>query len=270
MDRFDWQSRLKEVYSVFPEAENRPVIGITGNYGEETCKLGDRYYKSVIAAGGVPVIIPPASDTDVIIATLDRIDGLLLSGGGDYNPLYCGEEPSPRLGGINGERDLPELLVTRLAYNRQIPMLGICRGIQTLAMALGGKVAQDIGDTAVKHSQSADRSEPTHTVNISVDSVLYTLYNKERLAVNSFHHQAVSEPGELFRVTAVADDGTVEAMESREFKAVMGVQWHPECMDEGAPLFGWLVRQAAGFRDAKDLHGRVLTLDTQCDTPKFF
>ena len=90
MDRFDWQSRLKEVYSVFPEAENRPVIGITGNYGEETCKLGDRYYKSVIAAGGVPVIIPPASDTDVIIATLDRIDGLLLSGGGDYNPLYCG------------------------------------------------------------------------------------------------------------------------------------------------------------------------------------
>ncbi len=270
MDRFDWQSRLKEVYSVFPEAENRPVIGITGNYGEETCKLGDRYYKSVIAAGGVPVIIPPASDTDVIIGTLDRIDGLLLSGGGDYNPLYCGEEPSPRLGGINGERDLPELLVTRLAYNRQIPMLGICRGIQTLAMALGGKVVQDIGDTAVKHSQSADRSEPTHTVNISVDSVLYTLYNKERLAVNSFHHQAVSEPGELFRVTAVAADGTVEAMESREFKAVMGVQWHPECMDEGAPLFGWLVRQAAGFRDAKGLHGRVLTLDTHCDTPMFF
>lgn len=270
MDRFDWHSRLVDVYSSYPEAKERPVIGITGNYGEETCKLADRYYKSVIAAGGVPVIIPPSADTDVIINTLDRIDGLLLSGGADYNPLYCGEEPSPRLGGINSERDLPELIITRLAYNRQIPILGICRGIQTLAMALGGMVNQDIDGATVKHSQFADRSEPTHTVSIATDSVLYTLYNKERMAVNSFHHQAVREPGGRFRVTATASDGVIEAMESSEFKPVIGVQWHPECMDEGAPLFRWLVGEAALFRDAKQLHEGVLTLDSHCDTPMFF
>ena len=124
--------------------------------------------------------------------TLSRIDGLILSGGGDFNPLWTGEEPSVKLGGINKERDLPELLITRLAYNRQIPMLGICRGIQTLAIALGGEVDQDISDKAkVKHSQNADRSEPTHSVTIAPDSILAQLYNDERIAVNSFHHQAV-------------------------------------------------------------------------------
>lgn len=280
MNRFDWQSRLADVYAAFPEARRKPVIGITGNYGEQTCKLAEGYYKSVIAAGGVPIVIPPSADTDVIINTLSHIDGLLLSGGGDYNPLYCGEEPSPNLGSINGERDLPELLVTRLAYNRQIPMLGICRGIQTLAMALGGKVVQDISEndvyrsskhhSLIKHSQSASRSEPTHTVIVDSDSILYTLYKSERIAVNSFHHQAVGDPGSRFRVTAVAPDGVTEAIESREFKPVMGVQWHPECLDDGLPLFKWLVRQAADFRAANDVHDRVLTLDTHCDTPMFF
>ena len=143
-NRFDWQSQLATAYASFPEAQQKPVIGISGNYGEQTCKLAEAYYKSVVRAGGVPVIIPPLADTDSIINSLEHIDGLLLSGGADYNPLYNNEEPSPRLGGINSERDLPELLLTRLAYNRQIPILGICRGIQTLAMSLDGKVTQDI------------------------------------------------------------------------------------------------------------------------------
>jgi len=154
------------------------VIGITGNYEDETCKLGEGYYKSVWLAGGIPVIIPPLTDTDAIINTLEHIDGLLLSGGADLNPLYVGEEPSPRLGGINAERDLPELLITRLAYNRQIPILGICRGIQTLTVALGGKVHQDISDIAkIQHSQDARRSEPTHSVTLAPDSILYNIYN---------------------------------------------------------------------------------------------
>ena len=140
---FDLQQHLDAVYARFPEADRQPVIGITGNYEDLTCKLGQGYYQSVVAAGGVPLIIPPVADTDTIVNTLSRIDGLILSGGGDFNPLWTGEEPSTKLGGINKERDLPELLITRLAYNRQIPMLGICRGIQTLAIALGGEVAQD-------------------------------------------------------------------------------------------------------------------------------
>ena len=246
--RFNWQAGLAKAYSAYPEADVRPVIGITGNYGDQNCKLAEGYYKSVLRAGGTPVIIPPLSDTDAIINTLEHIDGLLLSGGADYNPLYVGQEPSPRLGGINSERDLPELLITQLAYNRQIPILGICRGIQTLAIALGGSVAQDISEVcgskpgvkAVKHSQDADRSEPTHS--ITVDAAAH------------------------------AQDGVIEAIESREFKSIIGVQWHPECLsaEESLPVFSWLVRQAAHYREACSLHQRILTLDTHCDTPMFF
>ena len=273
MNRFDLQSHLDDIYAHFPEADQKPVIGITGNYEDLTCKLGQGYYKSVVAAGGVPVIIPPVADKDVIINTLEHLDGLILSGGGDINPLWAGEEPSPKLHGVNQERDLPELLIAQLAYNRQIPMIGICRGIQTLAVALGGKVAQDISDVAkVKHSQDADRSEPTHSISIIRDSILDNIYKSydRPLMVNSFHHQAVVETGDKFHVVAQSADGIIEAIESAEYKSILGVQWHPECMEEGLPLFQWLVGEAASFRQAQRVHNRVLTLDTHCDTPMFF
>ena len=279
---FDLQGCLDAIYARYPEAPCQPVIGITGNYTEQACKLAEGYYKSVVAAGGVPVIIPPVSDPGVILNTLCRLDGLILSGGGDHNPLWVGEQPSPKLGDVCGERDLPELLITQLAYNRQLPILGICRGIQTLAVALGGHVAQDISDIQkVKHSQSADRTTPTHTVTIEQDSTLYRLYQESslpssfegtggRLFVNSFHHQAVSDAGPKFRVVARATDGIIEAIESAEHKSILGVQWHPECLADGLPLFRWLVGEARSFREAQRLHDRTLTLDTHCDTPMFF
>ena len=270
MRLFDLQALSDQVYAQFPAAGRRPVIGITGNYEELTCKLGRGYYDAVIRAGGVPLVIPPSSDKEVLMGTLERIDALLLSGGGDINPLWCGEEPVPGLHGINQERDLPELLITRLAYNRQMPILGICRGIQTLVVALGGKVCQDIAAT-VKHSQDADRSEPTHSVTVKENSTLYNIYKEDNLFVNSFHHQAVSAPGDRFRVTATAPDGIVEAIESTGFKSIIGVQWHPECMgDAGQPLFRWLITEAAAYRQAQQLHDRILTLDTHCDTPMLF
>ena len=279
---FDWQSQLSNtVYASFPEADRKPVIGITGNYGELTCKLAEGYYKSVCKAGGVPVIIPPLANTDVIINTLEHIDGLILSGGGDYDPHYAGEEPHPKLGTINTERDLPELLITQLAYNRQIPILGICRGIQTLAMVLGGHVRQDISDIQqLTHSQSEDRSVATHEVTVEQDSTLYRLYQpllpnshvgtKATLRVNSFHHQAVDDAGTRFRVVARATDGIIEAIESTEFKSILGVQWHPECLEDGGPIFNWLVQEATTYRAVSNMHQRVLTLDTHCDTPMFF
>ena len=293
MKSFDLQAHLNEVYATYPASLRQPVIGITGNYEDLTCKLGKGYYQSVVRAGGVPLVIPPVADKDVLMNTLDHIDALILSGGGDINPLYAGEEPIPELHGINQERDLPELLITRLAYNRQLPILGICRGIQTLAVALGGKVCQDIGSEkreakneklAVKHSQDADRSEPTHSVNVVEDSTLFNIYKEQLLPpstggteeglllfVNSFHHQAVADAGSKFRVVATAPDGIVEAIESAEKKSILGVQWHPECMgDDGLPLFQWLIGEAQAYRQAHEVHNRVLTLDTHCDTPMFF
>ncbi len=276
---FDWQAQLAATaYASFPEAKDRPVIGITSNYGELTAKLAEGYYKSVWRAGGIPVIIPPISDTQVIINTLQHIDGLLLSGGADYDPHYAGEEPSPKLGEINAERDLPELLITQLAYNRQIPILGICRGIQTLAMALGGHVAQDLSEVkdgwkeekGIQHSQQEERNMATHSVTVEKDSVLFSLYKTATLRVNSFHHQSVDDPGERFRITARAEDNIVEAMESTEHKSIMGVQWHPECLADGLPIFQWLIGEARQYREACRTHSRILTLDTHCDTPMFF
>lgn len=288
MKSFDIQSSLDDIYARYPEATRQPVIGLTGNFADGDARLCEQYYMSVVRAGGTPVIIPPVADKDVIINTLDKIDGLVLTGGGDINPLWAGEEPSPRLHGINHMRDKAELLTVRLAYNRQIPMLGICRGIQTLVTALDGEVDQDIaesfaaahgagraaaaaGHSLIKHSQDADRSEPTHTVRISRESVLYSLYKTETLAVNSIHHQAVRASGRRFSVSAKAPDGVIEAIESSEFKPFIGVQWHPEWLGEsGQVLFRWLVDRAREFYTAKDLHRRMLTLDTHCDTPMFF
>lgn len=288
MKSFDIHSSLDDIYARYPEATRQPVIGLTGNFADGDARLCEQYYMSVVRAGGTPVIIPPVADKDVIINTLDNIDGLVLTGGGDINPLWAGEEPSPRLHGINHMRDKAELLTVRLAYNRQIPMLGICRGIQTLVTALDGEVDQDIaesfaaahgagraaaaaGHSLIKHSQDADRSEPTHTVRISRESVLYSLYKTETLAVNSIHHQAVRASGRRFSVSAKAPDGVIEAIESSEFKPFIGVQWHPEWLGEsGQVLFRWLVDRARDFYTAKDLHRRMLTLDTHCDTPMFF
>lgn len=286
MESFDLQAHLDEIYSNFPPEYWKPVIGITANYAEGEARLMDRYYKQVVSAGGVPVLIPPVADKDVIINTLKSIDGLLLTGGGDINPLWSGEQPSPQLHGVNNVRDLPELLITKLAYNRQIPMLGICRGMQTLATALGGKVMQDIeedfkkqqkaglsADTEpLKHSQDGDRDMLSHVVNISKGSELQEIYEgASSIYVNSFHHQAVKETGPRFHVTATAPDGIIEAMESTEYKSVLGVQWHPEwLMSDGRRLFRWLVIQAREFKRAKAVHQRVLTLDTHCDTPMFF
>lgn len=288
MDRFLLDSHLHDVYAHYPEANRRPVIGLTANYTDGGSVLADVYYRQVVAAGGTPLLIPPIADTEVIINTLENVDGLILTGGGDINPLWCGEEPSPALHGINSQRDLAELLTVRLACNRQIPMLGICRGIQTLVMALGGKVDQDISarHDVIKHSQDADRYEPTHSVSIVPGTVLDTLYRQEaatdnnpqaadrrpvRLFVNSFHHQAVNDPGPHFRTAATAPDGIIEAIESTDFKSIMGVQWHPEWLgSDGLRLFQWLVREAKDFAAAKNFHHRTLTLDSHCDTPMFF
>jgi len=273
---------LRPLYEQFPEQDDRPLIGLSANYKDGEACLTDRYYKQVVAAGGIPVLIPPVGDARLVADTLQRLDGIILTGGGDYNPLWCGEAPSPRLHGINAERDLPELLLTRLAYNRQLPMLGICRGIQTLAMALDGRVMQDIEEAMpaetvrlLKHSQDAARDERTHLVTIQPDTLLYNIYNgrldEGQLSVNSFHHQAVAETGPRFRVTARATDGVIEAIESAEHKPVIGVQWHPEWLgDEGLLLFRWLTEEARLFARAKDFHRRHLTLDTHCDTPMFF
>ena len=258
----------------------KPLIGVTANFSEGQLQLAPGYFRSVEAAGGIPVIIAPKRMPNANMSLLlDRIDGLLLSGGADINPILVGEDPVPALHGINTERDLFELTLTRLAYNRQIPMLGICRGIQVLAAALGGTIMQDIATSLphtqlIKHSQDADRATATHFVEAVEGSRIAELLGK-RFAVNSFHHQAVGQCGPRFRITAQSADGVIEAIESTEIKSIIGVQWHPECfIAEGdtcmMPLFQKFVNDASEFAQARRVHNSVLTLDSHCDTPMFF
>ena len=261
----------------------RPIIGITGNFGAKGCELAQAYYESVRQAGGVPVVLPPYDDDAALCQTLDKVDGILLSGGGDINPLLLGEEPVPGLHGICPQRDEMELLLVREAYNRQIPLLGICRGIQVLVAALGGTLYQDLNTQyseapLVKHDQDLDRAYASHSVKLEAGSTLSSLFpelSEKGLPVNSFHHQAVRTPGPLLRVAAKATDGVIEAVESNEFKSIIGVQWHPECfITRGErcmmPLFIWLVSEASSFAEAKRIHNRIITLDSHCDTPMFF
>lgn len=274
----NWQGIYESLNSTFSTKETLPVIGITGNYTQETCTLAEGYYQSVLKAGGIPFIIPPFYETDRLGELLDRLDGIIFSGGGDINPLLLGEEPIKELHSITPERDQQELLLARLAYDRQIPMLGICKGIQIINAALGGTLYQDIHTQMegirIKHSQDQDRRYPSHQVTISRGSILEKIFGTE-LAVNSFHHQACKSAAPGLKVTAMSSDGVIEAIESDEFKSIMGVQWHPETYilrnsTEMLPIFEWLISESAEFKLAKKLHNKILTLDSHCDTPMFF
>ncbi|MBQ9169767.1 MAG: gamma-glutamyl-gamma-aminobutyrate hydrolase family protein [Bacteroidaceae bacterium] len=257
-----------------------PLIGITGNFGEKGCELAEGYYLSVVKAGGTPVAIPPHNDKEALVTLLETLDGIIFSGGSDINPLLLGEEPLPQLHSVCPQRDEPELFLAREAFHRQIPMLGICRGIQVMAAALGGKVWQDIyvqGEGAkIKHSQDMPRFAASHTVNLTEGSLLQNTFGgKQTLAVNSFHHQAVSDPGPHMQVSALSPDGIIEAVESSEHKALLGVQWHPECFilngDQSMmAIFRWLISEARTFSQAKYIHDTSIILDSHCDTPMFF
>lgn len=258
--------------------KHTPLIGISGNFRDGDCTLAAGYYRSLVEAGATPVIIPPYSDIELLVSLVKKLDGVVLSGGADIDPDYLEELPIDGID-INPERDKPELILIKLLIDRHVPILGICRGMQMLSAALGGKLYQDIytqhNVDCICHSQKIARGLTSHSVNIQKDTLLYSIMNTDCLNVNSFHHQAVKSVPKGFVVSAVAQDGIIEAMESVDYQPILGVQWHPECMlAEGnkimMPLFEWLVNEAALYSRAKKFHSSYLTLDSHCDSPMFF
>ena len=281
MEQFNLGKEYKELHRHYPIADCRPIIGITANFNDGNACLAEAYYASILEAGGVPLLIPPYAGREALIETLRTVDAVLLSGGADIDPRYMSQTPDYNLlHTINPKRDEQELMLTLLAVDRQLPILGICRGIQTLAAALGGEVHQDIyaalGDGLLNHDQSEERGVATHSVLFEQGTRLAAIFGSDTLAVNTFHHQAVSRVPQGFRISARATDGVIEGMEAVDRRSIIGVQWHPEsfilkdnqrCM---MPLFNWLVGEAALYRRAKDIHSRIVTIDSHCDTPMTF
>lgn len=281
MEQFNLGKEYKELHRRYPICGQLPIIGITANFNDGNACLAEAYYASILEAGGVPLLIPPYAGREALIETLRTVDAVLLSGGADIDPRYMGQRPDyTLLHTINPKRDEQELMLTLLADDRRLPILGICRGIQTLAAALGGEVHQDIyaalGEGLLNHDQSEERGVATHAVVFEEDSRLRAIFGCDTLAVNTFHHQAVSRVPQGFCIAARATDGVIEAMEATDCRSIIGVQWHPEsfilkdgnrCM---MPLFNWIVDEARLYRRAKELHRRVITLDSHCDTPMTF
>lgn len=220
----------------------KPLIGILtniikveeGNYaGGERIYVNRDYVRAAIEAGGTPILLPIHADVEAIYHQIELVDGLILSGGQDVAPHHYNEEAKPWLGAVSAERDHFELLAVRYAYQLNKPMLGVCRGVQLLNVALGGTLYQDIEkehETPLKHLQAEYRVHPTHAVSILPGSRLHAIFGQESVHTNSFHHQSIKEIAEGFMVSARSSDGIVEAIEKRDSPFVLGVQWHPEMM----------------------------------------
>jgi membrane dipeptidase len=257
----------------------KPIIGISANHRDGVSCVADAYLQAVVAAGGVPLIIPSICDEICLEVLIKRLDGLILSGGGDINPTLFNEKALPQIGTVDNERDATELLLARLAATRQMPILGICRGEQLLNVLFGGTLYQDIEtQTAVpclRHQQEEAREIGTHYVTVENDSRLKEILGCNKLSVNSFHHQAIQCAAQKFRPVAFSEDGICEAIEAYPNHPIIGVQWHPENLAiadniANQNLFTWLIEEAKLFSAAHKIHQHYVIIDSHCDTPMCF
>lgn len=234
----------------------KPVIGVLGNLttiedGAVTrAYVNQSYVDAIEQAGGIPLVFPVSKDTVATGGLLERVDGLLITGGLDVHPFYYDEEPYQELGAILPNMDLFHIEALQKAVDMQMPILGICRGIQVMNVAFGGTLFQDLSHIptmVLKHWQKGSRTLGMHYVNVEAGSKLRRMVG-DRLMVNSIHHQAVKDVAPGFRVAAKASDGVVEAIEKQDYGFCLGLQWHPEEMVKvsGAmkPIFQTFVNAA--------------------------
>jgi putative glutamine amidotransferase len=228
----------------------RPVVGITtyveqarwGVWDVPAAVLPFRYVERVEASGGTAVLLPPSAASDAEV--LDRLDAVVFAGGADLDPALYQEEPHPETTGLRPERDAAEVPLMRAALDRDVPLLGICRGMQVLAVVRGGTLVQHLPDTV---GHEGHRPSPgvygLHDVRLDPGSLAHQLLG-DQVSVPSYHHQGLGSPGSL-AVTGWADDDSPEVVEDATRRFALGVLWHPEAADD-LRLFEALVRAAAG------------------------
>jgi putative glutamine amidotransferase len=243
-----------------------PLIGVTmsgtadGVQGNTPPRawLNNAYLSAVQQAGGIPILLPPHLDGAALDALWSRLDGILLTGGGDVDPARFGEERHPAVDDVSDARDRLEIEVTERAVHEARPLLAICRGIQVLNVALGGSLYQDIASetgSTIAHTQTAPRDRPTHPVKVMGEGTrLGATLGALEVEVNSMHHQAIKRLGRGLREVAWAPDGVIEGVEIPDVSAlVLGVQWHPEELTAHDPTARNLFRTLV---TAADSHGR--------------
>lgn len=259
--------------------KNRPLIGVSCSHPDDYSSVRMTYTESVIQAGGTPMLIPITTDSLVLTDIINRLDGIMLIGGGDIHPSYYNESPIEQSGKADSLRDIYDIALIRMAANRNIPMLGICRGEQLINVAFGGTLYQDIPsqhpDTTVRHDQGEPSRVPTHVVNLLPESAIAQITGQTQLFTNSHHHQAVKQVAPGFKITAWATDSIPEAIESTCEYPIWGVQFHPEGLTVAgnstfAKFFHFLVQKANTYHQAKEIHKRILSIDTHTDTPLDF
>lgn len=241
----------------------RPLIGITASMGlgiyslqqehmpAEQHRLSDSYVQAVLQAGGIPVVLPNCEDPELLKAMVDRLDGIILSGGGDVDPTLYGQRATGRLGSVSPRRDTAEIAIAKYVMEEtEKPLLGICRGIQVMNVAMGGTLHIDLPeDGKMCHSLTMyPRHMTTHTVEVAPDTRLADILGEGSVWVNSFHHEAIKDPAPCFSVTArSSDDDVIEAVEMSGDRFVVGVQWHPEELrahEDAKRLFAAFVQAA--------------------------
>lgn len=208
----------------------KAFIGVTACIDSASRRffVNPAYIGAIYKNGGIPIVLCPVRKQE-IPTLLGKLDGIVLTGGGDISPLILGEEPCKNIGEISTLRDHFEIALTQLALRRNLPILGICRGMQVMAVAAKGKIIQDL-ESPLCHMQKSPKYIRTHTVQIKKGSLLFSICGKKTIAVNSFHHQSVLTCGKNFRPCAYSPDGIMEAMEHKKHPFALGVQWHPETL----------------------------------------
>ncbi len=224
----------------------KPIIGVTVDKTINDCgysyeRINECNLKALTASGAIPLMLPITGEEELIDEYLKIVDGLYFSGGNDISPLIFGEDPIKEIHEIDYSRDEFEIKLFKKAASKNMPILGICRGEQIINVAAGGTLYQDIyaqKEGTNGHSPSfSSGGHAHHKVKIIKDSKLYNMLQADELNVNSFHHQSVKNIAEGFKVTAYAEDGIIEAVESVNHSFIIGVQWHPELMYERYTVF---------------------------------
>jgi putative glutamine amidotransferase len=212
----------------------RPWIGIPTRYHEKTEYIGQirHYLDAVLWAGGLPLLIPSTGDPAVTREYVERIHGVLLPGSPtDIDPGRYGAVPHEKLGKLYPEREATDLAILDLVEKNNLPVLGICFGVQSINVHRGGSLVQDIPaiiSNPLKHDEDDGKPPARHMIRVAEDSLIGRLAGRPDVEVNSYHHQSVERPGNNLRSVAFSPDGVIEALEDTTGRFVIGVQWHPE------------------------------------------